>query len=198
MFGLFPRRLRHRSFLLLLLLSLCVCCGWGLAGSLPPTLAQLEMVQAEMPTAIPVETGPADASDSPQAIGTVDPVAPQYQRGQALYLENCATCHMALPPAVLPSQTWTNLLQDQEHYGMMLPHIRSFDRQLINQYLNVYSRSLRADERTPYRMQQARHFQALHPDVPLPRPLRIESCASCHPKADMFNFREWRLAAEDS
>ena len=43
------------------------------------------------------------------SIGTVDVVPAQYQPGQELYLENCSSCHIALPPAVFPSQTWKNL-----------------------------------------------------------------------------------------
>lgn len=124
------------------------------------------------------------------AIGTVDPIAPKHQRGQELYLKNCASCHIGLPPAVLPSQTWADLIQDPEHYGAQLPMIAAFDLRQMDQYLTTYSRSLRADESTPYRMAQARAFRALHPQVDLPKPLTIASCASCHPKADVFNFRE--------
>jgi hypothetical protein len=123
-------------------------------------------------------------------IGTVDPIAPKYQRGQELYLKNCASCHIGIPPAVLPSQTWADLLPDPEHYGAQLPTIAAFDLRQIDQYLTTYSRSLRDDETTPYRIAAARHFRALHPQVKLPKPLTIASCASCHPKADVFNFRE--------
>jgi Dihaem cytochrome c len=124
------------------------------------------------------------------SIGTVDPIAPKYQRGQELYLKNCASCHIGLPPAVLPSQTWADLIQDPEHYGVQLPAIAAFDLRQMDQYLTTYSRPLREDESTPYRVGQARAFRALHPQVDLPKPLTIASCASCHPKADVFNFRE--------
>jgi Dihaem cytochrome c len=123
-------------------------------------------------------------------IGTVDPIAPKHQRGQELYLKNCASCHIGLPPAVLPSQTWAELIQDPEHYGAQLPKIGAFELRQMDQYLTTYSRPLRADESTPYRIAQARHFRALHPEVKLPKPLTIATCASCHPKADVFNFRE--------
>jgi Dihaem cytochrome c len=129
-------------------------------------------------------------AQSVQPIGTVDPIAPKYQRGQELYLKNCASCHIGLPPAVLPTQTWADLIQDPEHYGVQLPTIAAFDLRQIDQYLTTYSRSLREDESTPYRVGAARHFRALHPQVDLPKPLTIGSCASCHPKADVFNFRE--------
>ena len=37
------------------------------------------------------------------SVGTVDVVPAQYQPGQELYLENCSSCHIALPSAVFPS-----------------------------------------------------------------------------------------------
>jgi hypothetical protein len=167
---LFPRRLRHRSFWPIVLLMLSICCGWGLAQGIQPVTAQ-----------------------SLPGSGPVDPLLAQYEAGQTAYLKNCATCHIALPPAVLPSQTWLNLLQDNEHYGASL-QVGERDRRVIARYLNYYSRSLRADETVPYRVTRARHFQALHPQVKLPRPVTIETCATCHPQANVFNFREWQEA----
>jgi hypothetical protein len=125
-----------------------------------------------------------------QSVGTVDPIAPKYQRGQEVYLKQCASCHIGIPPAVLPSQTWADLIQDPEHYGAQLPKIGEFELRQMDQYLTTYSRSLRQDESTPYRIGQARQFRALHPQVKLPQPLTIASCASCHPQANVFNFRE--------
>jgi hypothetical protein len=176
---LFPHPLRHRTRLTLVLLSLCFCLGWGLAQGLQPSIAQ--------------SIGQTSKPDTVNAIGTVDPVAVSQQRGQDLYLATCASCHIAIPPAVLPSQTWLALLQDQEHYGTQVPTISSFNRRLIWNYLKTYSRSLRVDEAVPYRLASARHFYALHPQVDLPRNVTIDSCISCHPKANVFNFREWQL-----
>ncbi|MBE9032248.1 diheme cytochrome C [filamentous cyanobacterium LEGE 11480] len=172
---LFPRRRRHRSFRTILMVVLCLCCGWGFAQGIAPVTAQVSPPVVVEPT----------------TVGTVDPVLSRYQRGQTLYLKNCASCHIALPPAVLPRQTWLNLIQDQEHYGAKLPDIRRFDRQQIGRYLRYYSRPLRTDETVPYRVTRARHFKALHPQVKLPRKVTMETCASCHPKADVFNFRAW-------
>jgi hypothetical protein len=163
MVKLFPRRRFWRSLLILIGLFLSIGGGVGLAQSVPSN-----------------------------AIGTVDPIAPKHQRGQELYLKNCASCHIGIPPAVLPSQTWADLIQDPEHYGAQLPKIGAFELRQMDQYLTSYSRPLRQDESTPYRMAQARYFRALHPQVKLPKPLTIASCASCHPQADVFNFREWQ------
>lgn len=122
--------------------------------------------------------------------GTVDPVPRRYQLGQELYLQNCGTCHIALPPAVLPSETWRNLLQDQEHYGQKLPPLIGPDTLILWEYLRNFSRPPAAGEKVPYRVSESRYFKALHPRVKLPRNTKIASCVTCHPSAVQFNFRE--------
>ena len=148
--------------------------GWGLA-----------MVTNAQPNT-------QNTSDS---IGTVDIVGDRYQLGQELYLENCASCHIALPPAVLPTQTWKQLLQDSEHYGVQLPPLIDPPRLLVWNYLKTFSRSITKAEQVPYRVDESRYFKALHPKVKLPRPVQIGSCVSCHSSATAFNFRsltpEW-------
>lgn len=130
-------------------------------------------------------------------IGTVDVVPAQFQLGKQLYLDNCATCHIALPPEVLPTQTWRNLLQDSQHYGVQLTPLVDPPRMLVWRYLSTFSRTQLKDEATPYRVNNSRYFQALHPHVKLPRPVEMSSCITCHPSARDFNFRhltpEWEM-----
>ncbi|AUT01924.1 cytochrome C [Nostoc sp. CENA543] len=127
-------------------------------------------------------------------IGTVDVVPARYQLGQELYLENCSSCHIALPPAVLPTQTWKNLLEDSQHYGVNIQPLLDPNRNLVWRYLSTFSRSQLKDEATPYRVNNSRYFKALHPQVELPKPVQISSCVSCHPSAKEYNFR--RLSSE--
>jgi hypothetical protein len=128
-------------------------------------------------------------------IGTVDVVPAQFQLGKQLYLDNCATCHIPLPPEVLPTQTWKNLLQDSQHYGVQLKPLVDPPRMLVWRYLSTFSRPRLTDEATPYRVNNSRFFYALHPQVELQRPVAISSCVTCHPSARNFNFRhlseEW-------
>ncbi|MBD0262721.1 MAG: cytochrome C [Tolypothrix sp. Co-bin9] len=128
-------------------------------------------------------------------VGTVDVVPAQFQLGQELYLENCSNCHIPIPPAVFPTQTWKNLLQDSQHYGAQLKPLVDPPRILVWRYLSTFSRAQLRDEQTPYRFSDSRYFKALHPKVQLPRPIQVGSCVSCHPSATDFNFRslspEW-------
>jgi hypothetical protein len=127
-------------------------------------------------------------------IGTVDVVPAQYQLGQEVYLENCATCHIGIPPAVFPTQTWKNLLQDNQHYGVQVKQLIDPPRILVWRYLSTFSRLQLEDDQTPYRFASSRYFKALHPKVKLPSPIQASSCITCHPGANDFNFR--RLSAE--
>ncbi|WP_338022948.1 diheme cytochrome C [Argonema galeatum] len=165
-------------FMLLLVWSIAL--GWGFT----------------LITQLPGETQPA-AEISPT--GTVDLVPERYQLGQELYLKNCATCHIGIPPAVLPTETWRDILQDEQHYGKKLTPLIDPERLLVWEYLRTFSRTQTAEEeRTPYRIAQSRYFKALHPRVKLPQPVTMGSCLSCHSKADGYDFRsltsEWQNA----
>jgi hypothetical protein len=135
--------------------------------------------------------GIATASEPNNApsIGTVDPIPSRYQLGQKLYVENCGSCHLAIPPAVFPRQTWSDLLQDPQHYGTNITPLRNPNLTLVWNYLRTFSRSIEQEESTPYRFNQSRFFKALHPDVDIPNPTTVKSCVSCHPKASEYNFR---------
>ncbi len=129
-------------------------------------------------------------AQSTTAHGTVDVVTAEYQLGQKLYLENCSSCHIAIPPSVLPTQTWKNLLEDEQHYGARLKLLVDPPRILVWRYLSTFSRLHQEEERTPYRINKSRFFNALHPQVELERPVQSGSCISCHPGAENYNFRQ--------
>jgi hypothetical protein len=140
--------------------------------------------------------GLAQAMDPPT--GSVDPIAPEFQAGHALYVQHCGTCHIALPPALLPRQTWETLITDTAHYGLTLDPLPRFDSQLIWNYLKVYSRPNPDSRIPPFRLRESPYFLALHPQVEFPQPVTLESCISCHPTARAFNFRNWHEPPEPS
>lgn len=174
-------RARRRSPLMLFLLLLLwsVILGWGLA-------------QATLPAEPLASPQPVDPS------GAVDLVTERYRLGQQFYLENCATCHVGLPPAVMPSQTWADLLQDTQHYGVQIQPLLEPNLQIVWSYVSNYSRPVLKDERVPYRLEKSRYFKALHPKVEFTEPISVYTCAACHPAAAQFNYRsltpEWQDA----
>lgn len=159
-------RLRRRSpvILTLVLLVWNLVLGWGFAQTL----------NAAQPT---------------QAVGTVDVVPESQKLGQQVYLESCATCHIGVPPAVLPTQTWRDLLRDSQHYGATLTPLVDPQRLLVWNYLKAFSRQAIEGERLPYRVGESKFFKILHPKVEVPRNVNLSSCATCHPGAAQYNFR---------
>ncbi|NET55252.1 MAG: cytochrome C [Symploca sp. SIO2E6] len=165
-------------FLLLLVWSICLGWGMSLAVSARPVASI-----AQAATVIP---------------GPVDPIPERYHQGYKLYLENCSGCHIAIPPEVLPTDSWRQtLLEIDQHYGKSLEIIGPVIQIMWN-YLRAYSRPLiiqTEDEPIPELIRESRYFKALHPRVDLPRRLTHESCVTCHPGVAQYDYRtltpEW-------
>ena len=182
-----PPKRRSRSWRGLyssLLVLIIVCCtggGWVAAQTAadhtPARLAQVSAIEDN---------------------GTVDRIPDRYQLGQQLYLENCATCHIGLPPQVLPTETWRRLLQDPQHYGQTIKLLVDPSRLLVWNYLQTFSRRQAKDEELPYRAANSRYFKALHPKVKMSQVANISSCVTCHPGASQYNFRKLTAEWENS
>lgn len=175
--SLFFRRQRRLSgWMLAMLIGFSSFCGWG--------LTQIQSA--------------AGQSAVRETIRTVDTVPPNLQLAQETYLVRCATCHIAIPPAVLPTQSWKAILQDSNHYGINWEQPRNPDLALAWKYLQTNSRPLNPDEQTPYRIARSRYFKILHPRVKFSEPARISTCATCHVGTAQFDFRtlkpEWKDA----
>lgn len=181
-----------------IVVGMAVLLGLGMAQwmaqaapPLPSHIAQANPLPPNDSVEAPVE--PLSTAALP-AIGTVDPITPEFYLGQQRYLEACATCHIALPPAILPDETWRQLLQGGWHYGATLPVLLPTQQTVIWEYLREYSRPLRPNERIPFNISDSRYFNALHPQVTFPEPVSVNSCTACHVGGDRYNFRQ--LTAE--
>ncbi len=192
----YPRRFLAWVALLCLLGS-SLLLGVGLARATTTPYAPGAGTGGVTAQAIPsleVQQSPQRSWESLPPIGTVDPTPPAYRLGQDLYLETCQGCHVAVPPAVLPTETWRQLLQDSQHYGQQLTPLVDPARLLVWNYLLLSSRPHAADETIPFRLQESRYFRALHPNVPLQRPITLAGCVGCHPGAPKYDYR--RLTAD--
>ncbi|MFM6691778.1 MAG: diheme cytochrome c family protein, partial [Microcystis panniformis] len=93
-----------------------------------------------------------------------DTVLNRYQIGEQTYLENCATCHIAIPPSILPSQTWKKILENpNSHYGIRLKPIVGITQRLIWDYLSYSSRPLSETTFVPLLIEQSSYVKVLHP-----------------------------------
>ncbi len=193
-----PPRQRSIWVLLVLLLLWSLCLGIGLAQAIEPLKPPAIPFQERDSTAQLAAPSDAKPATTTPAIGTVDVVPERYKLGQQLYLENCATCHLGLPPAVMPTQTWRSLLQDANHYGVTIKPLGNPEVQIVWKYLRDYSRPLGAEEPVPYRVYQSSTFKLLHPRVKFPERASLITCISCHPGAGTYDFRslsaEWQNA----
>ena len=194
-----PPRRRSIWVLLVLLLLWSLCLGIGLAQAIEPLKpAAIPLQKRDSTTQLVTPSDATKPATPTAAIGTVDVVPERYKLGQQLYLENCATCHIALSPAVMPSQTWRSLLQDANHYGVTIKPLGNPEVQIVWKYLRDYSRPLGAEEPVPYRVSQSSTFKLLHPRVKFPERASLITCISCHPGAGTYDFRslsaEWQNA----
>ncbi|NJM76163.1 MAG: cytochrome C [Acaryochloridaceae cyanobacterium RU_4_10] len=155
--------------LMVLVIGLTSFCGW--------TLTQIESSIAANPPARPT-------------LGTVDIVPQELKLAQETYLARCATCHVGIPPAVLPSESWKTILQDTNHYGVPWESLRNPDLALAWKYTRSGSRPLNPDEQIPYRIRTSRYFKIFHPKVKFTEPVAVGTCVSCHIGAPKFNFRD--------
>lgn len=175
------------TFLASVLIS--VLTGVLLSSSLahatePPPTQLVPIAQATTPTA------PASPTTSASPYGMVDPIDPRFNVAYSLYLDSCATCHVALPPAVLPVATWQVLITDTAHYGLVLPDPLPFNQQLMLSYLQTYSRQHQGRGPLPYRLKDSAYFQALHPNVAFSQPVGVNSCTSCHSGAAQQDYTQ--------
>ncbi len=128
--------------------------------------------------------------DSPVLLTQVDTVTDNFKVGEEMYLETCAKCHIAIPPAVLPVETWKKILEKPlDHYGVSVEGMNRLTQVLIWNYVSNYSRNLIKDEIQPEFIAQSRYFKALHPKVELPNPVTHRSCIVCHVNANKFDYR---------
>jgi mono/diheme cytochrome c family protein len=165
------QRRKHSVWVLILLMGLSSLCGWGLTQSQPA---------ASQPPAAQVISS---------TIGTVDVVPQNLKLPQETYLARCATCHIGIPPAVLPNASWKAILQDSNHYGVAWEPLRNPELALTWKYLQANSRPLNPEEQLPYRIARSRYFKILHPRVKFSEPVTVGTCVSCHIGASKFNFR---------
>jgi hypothetical protein len=172
------KRRRSPLGLFLLILFWSVILGLGLAQ------AQVSSPGAGSPTA-------PETSE----VRTTDIVPANLQLGQQVYLETCASCHVGLPPAIMPSQTWRSLIQEPQHYGTVISALQDPLRRVAWNYIATFSRPINQGEEVPFRIRQSRFFKALHPRVEFAEPVTINSCATCHSAAAQFDYRtltpEW-------
>jgi hypothetical protein len=133
------------------------------------------------------------------------------------YLKECGTsCHMALPPELLPARSWRKVMASlAEHFGESA-QVDAAMHQRITDYLVAHAAdqarnaqsmavmaSLKADE-APLRITQTPYVGGMHAVVldPLwggdPRPKTLVECNVCHVNSERGVYTERRFSVSDA
>ncbi len=128
----------------------------------------------------------------------------------ALYQEECGSCHFPYQPGWLPERSWQRLLSSkalEDHFGENA-ELDESDRQAILDYVlanaaehSGYKRSKKImhslrDGETPLRITETRYIRRKHHEIPRrliednPKVGSLSNCDSCHTEAARGNFDE--------
>lgn len=115
-----------------------------------------------------------------------------------LYQQECASCHVAYPPGLLPSASWQRLLgRLSNHYGTDASLDPASVRELSG-WLAVNAGTYRRVGQTPPpddRISRSAWFVRKHDEVPartwrLPAVKSPSNCSACHTQAEQGDFDE--------
>ncbi len=126
----------------------------------------------------------------------------------AVYTEECGSCHMAYPAGLLPARSWEKLMTGlDDHFGDNA-ELDNKTRQHISDFLQAnsadhsnYRRSKKfarsiADNDAPLRITQAPYFKHEHDEIPArlvgpnARVRSFSECNACHTGAEKGSFNE--------
>ncbi|GCL64228.1 diheme cytochrome c [Pseudaquabacterium pictum] len=116
------------------------------------------------------------------------------------YRQECAACHLAYPPGLLPAASWRRLMDNlPRHFGTDAS-LDAATLQQLNTWLAANAGTHRKVARDPSpppqdRITRAAWFVREHDEVPAatwtrPAIKSAAHCAACHTRADQREFRE--------
>ena len=118
------------------------------------------------------------------------PLLPKYQ-------QECAACHVAYPPGLLPAASWRRVMGSlSRHYGADAS-LDAATADELSAWLAANAGSLRRvrDEPPQDRITQSAWFLRKHDEVPartwkLPAVKSPSNCVACHARAEQGDFNE--------
>lgn len=114
-----------------------------------------------------------------------------------LYTQECASCHVAYPPVLLPSTSWHRLMGNlSRHYGADASVDPATQKELSAWLAANAGSSRRLREEPPQdRVTRSAWFLREHDEVPartwkLPTVKSPSNCVACHARAEQGAFNE--------
>jgi hypothetical protein len=126
----------------------------------------------------------------------------------ALYREECASCHMAYPPGLLPARSWNKLMTSLGNHFGENAEVAPDTRTEISRYLmensadnSQYRRSRKiirslAPDKTPASISELPYIQRKHREIPAKMIKEnngvksLGNCIACHGQAEQGSFSE--------
>ncbi len=124
------------------------------------------------------------------------------------YQEECGSCHMAYPPALLPTQSWEVMMGNlDDHFGENA-ELEQEDQDAVLAILRKHSRPVPAQAwyaptpwgnratSFPLRISELPRFRHEHDEIPYwmvknnPQVGSYSKCEACHTKAEQYSFQE--------
>lgn len=133
------------------------------------------------------------------SLGKAQAGSQDFRPAQALpaYGQECAACHVAYPPAMLPAESWQRIMADlSRHYGADAS-LDADQVQVIGSWLKGQAGTYRKVRSAPPqdRITRSDWFVREHREV-APEVWRLASvkspaqCSACHTQADQGRFNE--------
>ena len=113
------------------------------------------------------------------------------------YTQECASCHLAYPPGLLPARSWQRVMSGLDrHYGTDAS-LDAATRQQIDTWLQSYAGTYKrvAEEPPQDRITRSAWFERKHRKVEpavwqLPSVKSAANCAACHTGAEQGRFSD--------
>ena len=117
-----------------------------------------------------------------------------------VYKQECAACHMAYPPGMLPASSWSRMMTRlDQHYGTDASLDAAMVRQ-IGTWLEAHAGTYKRVREAPHqdRISQSAWFERKHRDVEPAVWKRAAvgsraNCMACHTRADQGDFDDDRV-----
>jgi hypothetical protein len=135
---------------------------------------------------------------------TIVPVAGRADReifriDHPAYQVECASCHIAYPPQLLPKASWRALMGDLANHFGTDASLDAKTAKEIQSYLEANTgRSQANGAKPPLRISETRWFRDEHDEVPAttwtsPAVKSAANCGACHTRAERGDFSERSL-----
>jgi Dihaem cytochrome c len=118
------------------------------------------------------------------------PLLPKYQ-------QECAACHVAFPPGLLPVASWQRLMANLPHHYGTDASLDAASARELSTWLAAHAGSSRGVRDAPPddRITRSTWFTREHDEVPaatwkLPAVKSASNCAACHTQAAQGDFSE--------